>query len=323
MKNSNTHESKCSLLKELINTSDIGILMEAHNGMSAKVVEEVGFSGIWASGLSISTAYGVRDSNELSFTQNLDVLEAISDSVDIPILFDGDTGYGNFNNARRMVKKLEQRAISGVVIEDKIFPKTNSFIGENQRLADVNEMCGKLAAMCDARQCKDFQIVARCESLISGHGVLDALQRATSYENAGADAIFIHSKKETADEIREFSQAWRGSIPLIATPTTYFKTPFKILEEMGISAVICANHNMRASVRIMREVSQAIFVSQSLEHVEDLITPLSEIFELMNYQELDEANEIYLPKKNTNNAASINGPVPTKVQRRTNFDKAS
>ena len=106
--------------------------MEAHNGLSARIVEEAGFRGIWASGLSISAALGVRDNNEASWTQVLEVVEFMSDATDIPILLDGDTGYGNFNNMRRLVRKLEQRGVAAVCIEDKLFPKTNSFIGGGQ-----------------------------------------------------------------------------------------------------------------------------------------------------------------------------------------------
>jgi phosphoenolpyruvate phosphomutase len=132
-------------LRKMIYSKSPDFIMEAHNGLSAKIVEEAGFKGIWASGLSISASLGVRDNNEASWTQVLDVLEFMSDATSIPILLDGDTGYGNFNNARRLVKKLEQRNIAGVCIEDKLFPKTNSFInGESQPLADVEEFCGKI-----------------------------------------------------------------------------------------------------------------------------------------------------------------------------------
>ena len=88
-------------------------------------MEETGFKGIWASGLSISAALGVRDSNEASWTQVLEVLEFMSESTNIPILLDGDTGYGNFNNARRLIQKLESR---GVASRTSSFSKTNSFI---------------------------------------------------------------------------------------------------------------------------------------------------------------------------------------------------
>ena len=120
--------SKSQLLKKELNSKELSFLMEAHNGLTAKIVEANGFKGIWASGLSISTALGVRDSNEASWTQILDVLEFMSDATTIPILVDGDTGYGNFNNFRRLVSKLCQRKIAGVCIEDKQYPKSDKFI---------------------------------------------------------------------------------------------------------------------------------------------------------------------------------------------------
>ena len=119
--------------------------MEAHNGLSAKIVEEAGFKGIWGSGLSISAQLGVRDSNEASWTQVLEVLEFMSDNTSIPILLDADTGYGNFNNARRLVRKLEQRGVAGACIEDKLFPKTNSLLDNRQQpLADIEEFSMKI-----------------------------------------------------------------------------------------------------------------------------------------------------------------------------------
>ena len=117
-------------LRQLLLSPDLSFLMEAHNGLSAKIVEEAGFQGIWASGLSISASLGVRDNNEASWTQVLEVLEFMADATSIPMLVDGDTGFGNFNNVRRLVRKLCDRGVAGVCIEDKLFPKTNSFIGE-------------------------------------------------------------------------------------------------------------------------------------------------------------------------------------------------
>jgi phosphoenolpyruvate phosphomutase len=113
---------KTKQLRNLLTSNQLEFIMEAHNALSAKIVEETGFKGIWASGMSMSVALGVRDNNEASWTQVLDVLEYMSDATTIPILLEGDTGYGNFNNARRLVKKLEQRDIAGVCIEDKLFP---------------------------------------------------------------------------------------------------------------------------------------------------------------------------------------------------------
>src|SRR5215510_9533093 len=144
MPSSTTRElSKARQFKRLLQSKRLEFLMEAHNALSARIVEEAGFRGIWASGLSISAALGVRDNNEASWTQVLEVVEFMSDATRIPILLDADTGYGNFNAVRRLVRKLEQRGVAGVCLEDKLFPKTNSFLnGTAQPLADADEFCG-------------------------------------------------------------------------------------------------------------------------------------------------------------------------------------
>src|ERR1700747_3591688 len=156
---------KTTQFRQLLKSNRLEFRMEAHNGLSATIVEETGFKGIWASGLSISAAMGVRDNNEASWTQVLEVVEFMSDATELPILLDGDTGYGNFNNVRRLVRKLEQRNVAGVCLEDKLFPKTNSFIaGEKQALAEVDEFCGKLRAAKDTQTDADFVVVARTEA---------------------------------------------------------------------------------------------------------------------------------------------------------------
>ncbi|HHB13343.1 MAG TPA: phosphoenolpyruvate mutase, partial [Chromatiales bacterium] len=179
---------KTTQLRRLLESPHTEFILEAHNGLSARIAEEAGFKGIWASGLALSAQFGVRDNNEASWTQVVDMLEFMSDATTIPILLDGDTGYGNFNNLRRLVQKLEQRGIAGVCIEDKLFPKTNSFIaGERQPLADVDEFCGKIRAGKDAQSDPDFCLVARVEALIAGWGLDEALRRAEAYHEAGAD----------------------------------------------------------------------------------------------------------------------------------------
>src|SRR6201995_2268763 len=161
--------SKTSQFRQLLNSPRLELLMEAHNALSARIVEEAGFRGIWASGLSISAALGLRDNNEASWTQVLEVVEFMSDATTVPILLDADTGYGNFNNMRRLVKKLEQRDVAAVCIEDKLFPKTNSFINsERQPLADLDEFTGKIKAVKEAQADPNFCLVARLEGFIAG-----------------------------------------------------------------------------------------------------------------------------------------------------------
>src|SRR6204780_5461095 len=201
--------TRSAKLRAMLKSEALEFLLEAHNGLSARIVREAGFSGIWASGLSIAAQFGVRDNNEASWTQVVDMLEFMVDASDLPILLDGDTGYGNFNNLRRLVRKLEQRGIAGVCIEDKQFPKTNSFLnGERQPLADIDEFVGKIAAGKDTQRDPNFCIVARVEALIAGWGMDEALRRAEAYRRAGADAILIHSKLSKPDEIEPFAKEW-------------------------------------------------------------------------------------------------------------------
>ena len=190
---------------------------------------------------------GLRDNNEASWTQVLDVLEFMADATTLPILVDGDTGYGNFNNVRRLVRKLGERGIAGVCLEDKLFPKTNSFLGERQPLADIAEFCGRIRAGKDAQTDDSFSIVARTEALISGHSMDEALRRAEAYHAAGADAILVHSKKKDAAEITGFMERWDRRCPVVIVPTMYYATPADTFRQAGISMVIWANHLVRAS----------------------------------------------------------------------------
>ena len=286
---------KTTQLRNIISSNKLEKIMESHNALSAKIAEKVGFKGIWASGLSISASLGVRDNNEASWTQVLDVLEFMSDATSIPILLDGDTGYGNFNNARRLVKKLEQRQIAGVCIEDKLFPKTNSFIrGETQPLADIDEFCGKIKAMKDSQLDEDFVVVSRVEAFIAGWGLNEALKRAEAYRQAGTDAILIHSKRTDSLEIESFMKKWGNRLPVVIVPTKYYSVPTERFREMGISLVIWANHNLRASIRAMEETSRQIYSDESLINVEPYITPLEHVFRLQDEEELAKAEQRYL-----------------------------
>ena len=284
--------------KQLLHSGRLEFLMEAHNALSARIVEETGFPGIWASGLSISAALGVRDNNEASWTQVLEVVEFMSDATGIPILLDGDTGYGNFNNMRRLVKKLEQRGVAAVCIEDKLFPKTNSFIkSERQPLAGIDEFTGKIKAVKDAQSDPDFCLIARLEGFIAGWGMEEMLRRAEAYHAAGADGLLIHSKKATPDQVLAFADAWGDACPLVIVPTTYYSTPVEVFEQAGISIVIWANQNIRSSIAAMQETTRRIFAERSVQNVEDGIVPVKEVFRLQNAEELLLAEERYLPKR--------------------------
>ncbi len=294
---------KTTQLRAIVTGPELDFLMEAHNGLSAKIVENTGFKGIWASSLTISASMGVRDNNEASWTQILEVLDFMNDAIDIPILLDGDTGYGDFNNVRRLVKKLEQRDISGVCIEDKLFPKRNSLLkNQKQSLADVDEFCGKIKAAKDTQRDDDFVVVARVEALIAGLDVEAALERAYAYREAGADAILIHSKQPDFNEIEQFLKAWDNCHPVVLVPTAYYTTPTDLFRSFNVNTVIWANHSLRAATSSMEDILGRIYREQSILDVEDKIAGVGHIFELQNSRELAIAEKKYMPtgKRDTN-----------------------
>ena len=284
--------------KQLLQSNQLEFLMEAHSGLSARIAAEAGFQGLWGSGLSISASLGVRDNNEASWTQVLEVVEFMADAARLPILLDADTGYGNFNNARRLVRKLESRGVAAMCIEDKLFPKTNSFIrGESQPLADIEEFAGKIRAAKDTQSDPDFCVVARIEAFIAGWGLAEALKRAEAYQRAGADAILVHSKLHAPDEILAFLREWDGTCPVVIVPTMYYDTPTRVFEDAGVSMVIWANHLLRASVAAMQSAARRIFAARSVEPLEAEIVPVREIFRLQDADELARAEKRYLPDR--------------------------
>jgi phosphoenolpyruvate phosphomutase len=292
--------TKAKALRGMLQSNNLEYLMEAHNGISAKIVEEAGFKAIWGSGLSLSAQLGVRDNNEASWTQCAEVWEFMSNNTDIPMLVDADTGYGNFNNARMLVRKLEQIGVAGACIEDKLFPKTNSLLDERgaQPLADVTEFANKITAMKDTQTDENFCVVARIESFIAGWPLEEALKRADAYATAGADALLVHSKKSNPSDIEAFMGAWdKSRCPIVIVPTNYPTTPVARFQEIGVSSVIWANHNIRASIAAMQATTKKIYEEQSLVEASKNIATVKEVFRLQNQNEYLKAEDKYLPKQ--------------------------
>lgn len=281
------------VLRTLINDPEMLFVAEAHDALSAALAERAGFKALWASGLTISTSLGYRDANEASWTEVADAVERMRSRAVVPILVDGDTGFGNFNNVRLFSKRLLARGAAGICIEDKLFPKMNSFVGDNHPLAEIDEFCGRIKASKDATA-GGLVLVARIEALIAGHGLQEALRRAHAYADAGADAILIHSRKSEATEILSFTSEWNNRLPVVIVPTKYYATPTEKFRQAGISTVIWANHGLRASLVAMENVYRQIHKEQSLLTIEPGVAGLEKIFEIFDYGELDIAERRYL-----------------------------
>lgn len=265
----------------------------AHDGITAKLVALNGFDGVWASGL-VSTSYALPDANILTMTEYLQAASVMNDAVSIPVVADCDTGYGNSNNVMYMVKKYEAAGIAAVTIEDKLFPKVNSYIPGRQELAPIAEFVGKILAAKNAQESEDFMVIARVEALIAGWGQEEALRRAHAYVEAGADAILIHSKLSTPDEIVSFARAWDFSAPLVIVPTAYPMITLGEIESLGIKMVIYANHGLRAAIKAISEVFTEINRVGRLDSINDQIVPMNYVFELQGMIQMKEQEKLFL-----------------------------
>ena len=273
--------SQAKNLVDLLNSKQIVKVCGAFDSMSAKLVETYGFDAVWAGSFGISATHAVPDASILTMTEFFNAASHMAETCKIPIIADCDTGYGGPSNVSHMVKKYESAGIAAVCIEDKMFPKQNSLLENGQNhLISEKEFVAKIIAGKDAKQNKNFMIIARVEALISGASMDEALKRATAYEKAGADAILIHSKKKTPDEILKFADLWNGNVPLVVIPTTYDSVKIDELISHKIKMVIHANQTLRAAhASISRTLDQMIH-SSSLSEIKEEISSMEDIFNL-------------------------------------------
>jgi len=279
--------SKNEVLRKKLEGNSIIKVGGAFDAMSAKLVENNGFDAVWAGSFAISAVHALPDASILTMTEFFDAASNMSSTCEIPIIADCDTGYGGPSNVRHMVQKYENAGISSVCIEDKTFPKQNSLLenGKNDLLSE-KEFVAKILAAKEARNDQNFLIIARVEALISGAGMNEALKRATAYENAGADAILIHSKQNTPDEIFEFTDSWKGSAPIVAIPTTYDSVKISELGSHKIKMVIYANQTLRVAHMAMARLLKELIKADHISDVKDEISSMQDIFNLQEMYDI-------------------------------------
>lgn len=273
------------------------VAVGAHDAMSARLIEAHGFDAVWVSGFGVSAmAYGLPDLNLTTMTETLDVTRRIEGVTDLPVVVDCDNGYGGFSNVVRTAVEFDRAGVAAICIEDNLFPKRNSlYQGQSRReLIDTKEQARRLRAAKEAQESPSFVLIARVEALIAGHGVDAAIERATAYADAGADAILIHSKDKTLAQIEGFLERWREtglSTPLVAVPTLFPDYTADELRAKGFSMVILANQPMRASVQAMEETLRLLRAEGKPAAADPHIAAVNHIFELVNTKETIEADE--------------------------------
>ena len=253
----------------------------AFDAMSAKLVELNGFDAIWAGSFAISATHALPDASILSMTEFLTSTSNMVDACSIPVIADCDTGFGGPSNVSHMIKKYENAGVAAVSIEDKVFPKQNSLLKNGkQDLLSEKDFVAKIIAAKNAKKNPSFMIIARVEALIAGLGIDEALKRATAYEEAGADAILIHSKQNTPDELFDFCDKWNGKVPIVCIPTSYPSVTLNELQNHKVKMVIYANQSLRKAHWAMENYLQKLSKVQSLSEIDSEMSTMENIFHL-------------------------------------------
>lgn len=298
--------SKAARLRSALARRQPTLLMGAHNGLTAKLVEEAGFDGVWAGGFEICAARGMPDASVLSMAEHLEITSQINDATELPVVADCDNGFGNAINVMRLVRDYEKTGIAGISIEDNVFPKRCSFYPTVKReLESIEEFAGKIRAAKQTQKSPDFVVIARTEAFIAGWGLEEALKRGRAYADAGADLVLVHSKLPTPDEVKAFAQRWDRAVPLAVVPTIFKQTTAKELYDCGYRLVIFANQGIRAAVKAVREALAELRRQQFAAAVDPRIVPLEDIYKLVGVSELKSYEEQFLPAGQTRTTAVI------------------
>ncbi len=267
-------------LRQLLARPGIVRLMGAHDPLGALVAERAGFDGVWSSGFELSAAHGVPDAGILTMTEQLAAAEAMAYVASVPVVADCDTGYGDGDNAAYMVRRFERAGVAAVCVEDKCFPKLNSFAPGPHPLVPMAEFEEKIRRAKAAQSGADFVVMARVEALVAGRGPDEALHRARAYADAGADAVLVHSNEEHPRQLLDVICRWDRPAALVVVPTTYHQVTAAELEDLGVKVVIYANQGLRSALRAMEETCAEILRTDSTSTVEPRIATVASVLEV-------------------------------------------
>lgn len=284
----NQASMKRQALRDGLRSSEPVMTLGAHDALSAKLADKYDFDAVWVSGFGICTmTYAMPDLNLVSMAETLEAAVRMDAATSLPVVADCDNGFGGYSNFVRTVTQFERAGIAGICIEDNTFPKRNSlYRGQSVReLIETSEQARRIRAGKEAQQADEFVLIARVEALIAGHGVEAAVERANAYADAGADAILIHSRDKTLEEITAFLDAFSRDIPLVAVPTLFPDYTADELSKLGFNMVIYANQAMRASVAAMEETMATLRDERKPSAVDGSIAAVDYIFDLVGTKE--------------------------------------
>jgi 2-methylisocitrate lyase-like PEP mutase family enzyme len=283
---------KISRLKALLAARRAAIVPGTPNALFARVIAAHGFPAVYVTGAGIANmSLGVPDIGLVTLTELAEHVAAIADAVDIPVLADADTGFGNALNMGRTMRLLERAGAAGIQIEDQVFPKKCGHFSGKQ-VIPATEMVAKIKAAVDARTDQDLQIVARTDARAI-EGLDAAIARAQAYADAGADVTFVEAPLD-GSEMRRIAVEIR--VPQIANMVFGGLTPQLAqseLAQLGFGGVLYANAALQAALKSVNDVMAALKLDGSLAQVADRLAGFDERQQAVDKPRYDELEQRY------------------------------
>lgn len=279
--------NKGKKLRELLAAKEILVAPGAHDAMTAKVIENTGFSAVYMTGYGQAASHlGTPDVGLLTMTEMLARANNFASAVDIPVIADGDTGFGNAVNVMRTVRQYEMAGVAAIQLEDQVAPKKCGHMTGRQ-VIPMEEMVGKIKAAVEARQDPDFVIIARTDAR-TVHGIEEAIRRGKAYEEAGADVIFIESP-ESVEEMKMITSSFK--VPVLANMVEGGRTPLLTtneLEGLGYNLVIFPTASTYITAQAMKKLMEELKVKGTTKELIDQMIPFPEFNKMIGLPEIRE-----------------------------------
>lgn len=280
-------------LRELLQRKKILVVPGAFDAMSAKLIEAAGFEAVYMTGFGTAASIlGLPDIGLITMTEMIENAKRICDAVNIPVIADADTGYGNHLNVIRTIREYEKAGVAAIHIEDQTFPKKCGHM-EGSKLIPLEEMAAKVRAADASKKDKDFLLIIRTDA-ISSEGFEAAIRRGNAYVEEGADVIFIEAPK-TMDQLEKIPKLIKAPVLINMAPKTPH-LPFNKFEEMGYAIIIYPILSLTASFLAIKEKLSELRENGIVRQWAELGVPFEEMISFLGVKEYEQMEEKFLKK---------------------------
>ena len=284
---------KTTILRQMMAGNKIVVAPGAHDALTAKIIEQVGFEAVYMTGYGQAASHlGKPDVGLLTLTEMVARAANIVEAVNVPVIADADTGFGNAVNVMRTVREYEKAGVAAIQLEDQVAPKKCGHMTGRQ-VVSKEEMVGKIKAAADVRTDSDFMIIARTDAR-TVHGIGEALERAKAYEEAGADILFVESP-ESIEEMKQITSSFK--VPVLANMVEGGRTPFlpvQELESLGYDLVIFPTASTYLVTKALKRLMTTLKVTGTTASLIPEMITFEEFNDLIGLTKIREIESIYV-----------------------------